>query len=286
MTLMEKVLKAAEPHIKDKGITVTDGVAGLNFAGVQLSNGNCHFVYMMRETLPSGDLIFPYAPAMIGKDAWEVAQWALTGAEDLQRSFGVAVLNACSPYFRDPEFTGLRENPREHVLSSSQYYNGPGKDSGRFDFYDDVSKEDVLGVVGYMPPIVNKWKDKVKELIVFDRVVDMQGRVEGYTVTHLTEETNILPRCTLVTVTGTSMINHTTDDILSYCTNARDVLLTGFSLPFYPEAYVGSGIGALSCVYFEPDSAALFKPLSLAAGRDLVHTYGHGVYLRIAERRY
>ena len=94
MTLMEKVLQAAEPHMKDKGLTVVDGVIGFNFVGVQLSNGRCHFVYLMREAIPSGDDIFPYGEQMIGTDAWEVAKWALSGAEDLQRSLGVAALNA------------------------------------------------------------------------------------------------------------------------------------------------------------------------------------------------
>ena len=99
MTLMEKVLQAAEPHIKGKGLTVVDGVIGFNFVGVQLSNGRTHFIYLMREAIPSGDDIFPYGEAMIGMDAWEVAQWALTGTEDLQRSIGVAALNAASPAF-------------------------------------------------------------------------------------------------------------------------------------------------------------------------------------------
>ncbi|MBQ2911972.1 MAG: DUF4213 domain-containing protein, partial [Clostridia bacterium] len=91
-------------HFKGKGLTVVDGVIGLTFVGVKLSNGRCHFVYLMREALPSGDMIFPYGQQMIGMDAWEVAQWALTGAEDLQRSLGVAVLNAASPYRDMPEY--------------------------------------------------------------------------------------------------------------------------------------------------------------------------------------
>ena len=262
MKLMEKILKEAEPYIKDKGLTVVDGVIGLTFVGVKLSNGRCHFVYLMRESLPSGDMIFPYGQQMIGMDAWEVAQWALNGAEDLQRSLGVAVLNAASPYKYMPEY------------------------NQRHDFYDDVSKEDtVLGLIGFMPPVIKEYGDKVKEIICFDRAIDMQGSVEGAVVVPVEKQAELLPVCNKVTVTGTTMINHTTEDILSMCTGAEDILLGGFSLPYYPEAYRGSGLTAVGSVWFKDDAEELFKPLSLAAGRLKVREYTEESYYRLEPRR-
>ena len=262
MKLMEKIMKEAEPYIKDKGLTVVDGVIGLTFVGVKLSNGRCHFVYLMRESLPSGDMIFPYGQQMIGMDAWEVAQWALNGAEDLQRSLGVAVLNAASPYKYMPEY------------------------NQRHDFYDDVSKEDtVLGLIGFMPPVIKEYSDKVKEIICFDRAIDMQGSVEGAVVVPMEKQAELLPVCNKVTVTGTTMINHTTEDILSMCTGAEDILLGGFSLPYYPEAYRGSGLTAVGSVWFKDDAEELFKPLSLAAGRLKVREYTEESYYRLEPRR-
>ena len=73
MTLMEKVLEEARPHMEGRGLKVADGVIGLNFVGVTLNNGRSHFIYLMRESLPSGDMIFGYGEKMIGMDAWEVA---------------------------------------------------------------------------------------------------------------------------------------------------------------------------------------------------------------------
>lgn len=67
MTLMEKVLECARPYMEKNGLTVVDGVIGLNFVGVKLSNGRCHFVYLMREMLPSGDLSFRiFTPILSG----------------------------------------------------------------------------------------------------------------------------------------------------------------------------------------------------------------------------
>ena len=257
MKLMERVLQEAEPHIRGKGLTIEDGVIGLSFVGVRLSNGRSHFVYLMRETLPSGDMIFPYGEKMIGMDAWEAAQWALNGAEDLQRSLGVAVLNAASPYFFDPAY---------------QCYE---------DFYDSITDRDVMGVIGHMPPLVKEYSGKVKRYISFDRAIDMQGSVEGAQVYPMEREAELLPQCDIVVVTGTTMINHTTEDILSMCTGARDIMLSGFSLPYYPEAYRGSGITALGTLYFTPESHRLFKPLSLAAGRIRAREYTETVFYRL-----
>ena len=257
MTLMEKVLQAAEPHIKGKGLTVVDGVIGFNFVGVQLSNGRTHFIYLMREAIPSGDDIFPYGEAMIGMDAWEVAQWALTGAEDLQRSIGVAALNAASPY---------------HFGAESP--EGCQSD----EFYSDLDENTVLGVIGYMPPLVKRWANKVKKYISFDRAVEMQGSVDGAIVYPMEKQAEMLPECDVVTITGTTMINHTTEDIVAMCTGARKIILSGFSLPFYPEAYKGSGITALGSLYFTENAHELFKPLSLAASRHRVREYTKSVF--------
>ena len=254
MTLMEKVLKEAEPHIKGKGLTVVDGVLGFNFVGVQLSNGRCHFIYLMREAIPSGDDIFPYGEQMIGMDAWEVAQWALTGAEDMQRSVGVAVLNAASPYHLDPAYQQV-EN-----------------------FYDCVTEETVLGVIGYMPPLVKRFGNFAKRYISFDRAVEMQGSVDGAEVYPVERQAELLPLCDVVTITGTTMINHTTEEILSMCTGAKKIILSGFSLPYYPEAYKGSGISALGTLYFTENAHELFKPLSLAASRHRVREYTKSVF--------
>ena len=254
---MERVLDEAELHMKGKGLRVTDGVIGLNFVGLQLSSGRSHFVYLMREALPSGDMIFPYGEEMIGMDAWEVAQWALTGAEDLQRSLGVAALNAASPFYRDPRY------------------------QSREDFYDGITGQDVMGVIGYMPPLVERYAGRVKQYISFDRAIDLQGSVEGAEVYPMSRQAELLPACDIVVITGTSMINHTTEEVLAMCTGARDILLSGFSLPYYPEAYRNSGITAMGSVYYADDSAALFKPLSLAAGRHRVRAYTQHSYYRL-----
>ena len=140
-----------------------------------------------------------------------------------------------------------------------------------------------MGVIGHMPPLVERFSHKVKHYYSFDRAIDLKGTVEGAEVYPMEREAELLPLCDTVTITGTSMINHTTEEILSMCRNARHVILSGFSVPFYPEAYRGSGLTALGTLYFTEDSTALMRPLSLAAGRLRVREYTQSVFCRLSD---
>jgi uncharacterized protein (DUF4213/DUF364 family) len=252
--LMERVLKEAYPHLQ--GLTVVDGVIGISFVGVQLSNGRCHYVYLMREAIPSGDMIFQYGLQMIGMDAWEVAQWALTGAEDVQRGLGVAALNAASPYY----------TPNQRSTE---------------DFYSNIQPDDTLGLIGYMPPVFQSLGDKVKQIYCFDRAIEMQGTVENAQVYPISKQAELLPLCDKVIISATTMINHTTEQIIAMCTKAIDIQLSGFSLPYYPEAYRDSGLTALGTLSFNERSHELIKLASLGAGRMQMRQYTIGQFCRL-----
>lgn len=255
MQLMKNVLEEAYPHLQ--GLTVIDAVIGVSFVGVQLSNGKCHYVYLMREAIPSGDMIFQYGLQMIGMDAWEVAQWALTGAEDVQRGLGVAALNAGSPFYT------------------------PEQDQARDDLYSNIRSEDTLGLIGYMPPVFESLGDKVKQIYCFDRAIDMRGTIENVQVCPISAQAELLPLCDKVIITATTMINHTTEKIIAMCTKATDIQLSGFSLPYYPEAYRDSGLTTLGTLSYNERSHELMKPISLGAGRKQMRQYTTGQSYRL-----
>jgi uncharacterized protein (DUF4213/DUF364 family) len=47
-----------------------------------------------------------------------------------------------------------------------------------------------------------------------------------------------LPKCDVVVITATSIINHTFDEVSSYCKNAKEVCLVGPSTPLCPEIFL------------------------------------------------
>ena len=46
-----------------------------------------------------------------------------------------------------------------------------------------------------------------------------------------------LPKCDVVVLTATSLINHSFDDIITYCSNAREVCIVGPSTTLCPEIF-------------------------------------------------
>lgn len=254
MRITQKIFEAAKQHLR--GLTVVDGVIGISFVGVKLSNGRTHFTYLMRECLPSGDLIFPYGQKMIGALASDVAYGAVAGAEDLERGLGMAVLCAAAP--------------RDNVSEESKVD----------DFYDHVRRGETVGLIGYMPPAIKQLAAKAT-IICFDRAIDMNGTVEGATVYPVERQAELLPTCDRVVITGTTCINHTLDDLLALCTNAKDILVSGFSLPFFPEAFIDTPVRAISSARFSDRASEAFKAISLGAGRTLLRTYTSSQYYRL-----
>jgi len=266
MQLLEKVYALAEPHLAGK--TVVDGVLGLNFVGVQLEDGGCHFITLMREALPPGERCGRPGLAMLGRPASEIGRWALEGADDLQRSLGMAVLNAASPYYPRAEET--EEDQKDDGLPLLQ----PG---------------DTVGMIGFMRPSIRQLLPHCERMVIFDRAQDPEQKQaqeqellgEKAAIYPMERQAELLPLCDVVIITGTSMVNHTTEYILSHCGKAREVLLKGFSFPYYPAAYADTPITALGSVYFNADAAALFRPLSLGGGKDQVMEFAHHCQTRI-----
>ncbi len=257
--LIERVFDTAKNDLE--GLYIKDVIIGISFVGVQLSNNNVAFIYLMREKLPSGCSIFSYGEEMIGMKAIDCAKWAITGAEDLQRGLGCAVINAANKYIRTTNTSGDMDT-----------------------LYDGVTSQDTVGVIGHMPPLVKELSSRVKRYISFDRAIEVQGSVEGASVYPVSMQAELLPQCDVVIISGTTMINHTTDEILKMCTNAREIALVGFSVPFYPEAYKSSGITAISGIEFRNDcKETLFKKMSRGCGRLTMHEYGNGHFSRIIE---
>ncbi|MDO4731935.1 MAG: DUF364 domain-containing protein [Bacillota bacterium] len=266
MQLLEKVYALAEPYLA--GRRVVDGVLGLNFVGAQLDNGSCHFITLMREALPPGESCGHPGLDMLEQPAAKIARWALEGKDDLQRSLGMAVLNAVSPFY--PRDTAPEQEEKDDGLPLLQ----PG---------------DTLGMIGFMRPSIRRLLPHCKRIIIFDRAqdpVEKQAREqellgEKAAIYPMELQPELLPLCDVVIITGTSMVNHSTEYILSHCGKAREVLLKGFSFPYYPEAYADTPISSLGSVYFNADAAALFRPLSLGGGKEQVMAYAHHCQTRI-----
>lgn len=239
--IIDKVLEAAAPYLE--GRTIKDLVIGLALIGVELDNENIGLSYTLTEHLPPGCSAFSFAQDIMGKDAIEIANLAKYGTDDAQRGVGIAVLTAAS---RSQDLIDVK------TFESS--------------FGVEVLPTDTVGMIGFIPPIADMFSEKAENLIVFDMAVSEFGE-EVKNVYPMNDQSKLLPKCDIVMLTGTTVINQTIEDLLKMCSNAREIIMIGSSTPMFPEAFKDTKIKVLAGSWWSNDNKEeLFKLISIGGG--------------------
>lgn len=141
---------------------------------------------------------------LAGRDGRELARLVLS-ENPVDASIGMAAINALLPKNDLP----VREHDAADFLASL----APGKN---------------VAVIGHFP-FVDRLRPLAKNLWVIEReplpgdITEEQGR-------------DVLPRCDLVCVTGSTLINHSFDDVMGRCRGAY-VALVGPSAPLAPLVF-------------------------------------------------
>ena len=255
--LIESVLAAAQPFLQ--GAVVRDAVIGISLLAVELDNGNIGVSYVLREDLESGCSIFPFGQQVIGQDAANIAEWAVSGGDSLQKAIGMAVLGAAS-----------QAQPLEDCDAPSRPFGVEVRDS------------DTIGLIGYIAPVAKVLGSKAKEVYIFDKGVSLRGGVKGI-VKPMEDQALLLPTCDIVVLSGTTMINDSIDGLLQMCQNAREIIMIGASTPMFPAGFEHTKITVLAgSGWKSSEKNALFKGISLACGISELSAYAikKSVYVR------
>jgi len=244
--LMNKVLAGAQDALAGK--TVKDIVVGISLTGVELSDGSVGIAYVLRDGLPNGCSVFSYVNDVCGKPAAEIAQWAVSGTENVQRAVGTAVLTAASNALELTDDT-----------------------STDIPFDLDLKEGDTVGMIGYIRPVA-KLIAKQCKLIVFDEGVSLHGGDEM--VCPMEQQAEMMPKCDIVVVSGTTTINGSIDSLLDMCKNARQIVMVGPSTPMYPESWKGTGVtGLAGALWDNSKKDEIFRAISLGNGVSELNRY-------------
>lgn len=238
--IMEKVLAAARVHLEGK--TVRDLVIGVSLIACELDCGDVGVSYVLRDELPNGCSVFPYAHQAINRPAFEIAQWSVSGGDDLQRGIASAVLAAASRGQDIPD----------------EDKNGPP-------FGLDVTRNDTVGMVGLIAPIAARLKNMAGKMIVFDKGLSPHGEDDMLRGENL--KPTLLPECDIVILSGTTTTNGTIDSLLEMCTGAKEVVLAGPSTPMFPAGWAGTRVTRLAGSWWmNGNKDEIFRLVSLACG--------------------
>jgi len=254
--ILEKVFEIANPRLK--GRKIKDIRVGLGLLAVELDNGLTGVTYVLSNEIKHSCGLLPEAGSLKGHSAEEIARWAVDGDNVISRAMGLAILNSAA------DFERLEEK------------NLP-KDSDAV-FAADIHPRDKIGIVGQIGPVISRLQDKDNELFVFERE-------EGNPMKGIYPESaqpDLLPQCQVVFITSSTLINQTLETLLSYCMDARDVVMVGSSTPIYPQAFEGSGVTILSGTrWLSENSDPILTGISQCAGIKQLMKYGRKISVRV-----
>jgi uncharacterized protein (DUF4213/DUF364 family) len=195
---------------------IVDFRAGLGYTAAQLDDGRCGVAYTFREAAQESCCVIREAGSIAGRPAAEVAAWARS-ADPVVAAAGLATINALV----DPPATAVESD----LLALLE-----------------VEAGDAVGMVGFFGPLIGPLRARCRHLHVFERQ-------PGEGMLPEAEARELLPRCDVVIVTATAILNRTIDELLGFCQGAREVAVLGPSTPFVPEVFQSRSVTLLSGVH-------------------------------------
>ena len=198
------------------GQTVQDVRIGLGYTAVRLESGACGLAYTFRGEAGEGCGVMRDAGGLAGQPAGRIAGLARS-LDAISTAVGLATLNALIAPPPDAVEANVTEDLR-------------------------VASDDVVGMVGYFGPLVAGLREQAKTLHIFERQYGNPGVLPDWAATTL------LPECSVVVLSATTLLNRTLDTLLEKCSHARAVALVGPSTPFLPQVFAHRHITLLSGV--------------------------------------
>ena len=246
-------------------IAVERAVIGLFFTGVKLSTGHAGACATPIKTIPeavccpSSAMAMPFPGKMKGKPARDAMKEAFSD-HGIRRGVGIATVNALAELCWE-----RRPSPAAELLRGIDAFDansfGPG---------------DLTVVVGAFVPFLKELKRRKQPFLVLEKDPDTLKAEEMpfYRPAELARE--VVPQADVLLMTGTTLLNDTLEDLLSWAKPEARVTVVGPTVGLLPDAFLARGADYLGGVRItDPDA---FLDL-LAEGGSGYHFFG-----RVAEK--
>ena len=224
--ILTQTLKQIHKILGDEAarLSVERVVVGLFFTGVKLSNGVCGISYTPLKSLP-------HSGGMVGKGI-EFFTRDINSPSPLKKTIAIAVINALSQ-------TCFQKNPSLYNIKLNA------------DPFDELTFKDgsFSVIIGALVPYI---KDMMKNGRDF-RILELDKSVlkENELVYYLpaSEAKNVVPKADNLIITGTTLINDTLEEILSFKKDGADVVVVGPTVSMLPQALFECGVKHIGGVY-------------------------------------
>jgi uncharacterized protein (DUF4213/DUF364 family) len=246
-------------------IAVERAVIGLFFTGVKLTTGHAGACATPIKSIPeavccpSSAMAMPFPGKLKGKPARDIIREAFSD-HGIRRGVGIAAVNALAE---------LCWERRPHPLVALRH----GVDA--FDA-NSFRPDDQTVVVGAFVPFLKELKRRKQPFLVLEKDPDTLKAEElpFYRPAELARE--VVPQADVLLITGTTLLNDTLEDLLSWAKPEAQVTVVGPTVGLLPDAFLARGADILGGVRItRPDD---FLDL-LAEGGSGYHFFG-----RVAEK--
>lgn len=218
-------------------ISLEDLVIGVFFTGVKLSTGHagCAFTPIgeIPEAVccPTSASRMPPAGNLEGKPISEILNYSLD-ANVLKSAIGVAILNGLSQWIIESG------NEREFEVV---------KDRDGFDLLD-IQSHETVSLVGAFTPYIKRLKAMGNPFYIIEKNRQTLRPDEMKHFKPESEMNSAIEKSQVVIITGTAIVNHTIDAVLSWITNGKRTAIIGPTAGLIPDAFFKRGINVMAGV--------------------------------------
>jgi hypothetical protein len=244
-SLINYLEKELATHLDE--VVVRDIRIGLEYVGVVLSTGEGGLAHVLREDSSECEA-FEKAGELQGSKARDMMNLA-TSPNLAQAALGVATINAVSQ---------IAFNKKPHLYPFTEV-----------DVLDLVQSGDRILMIGYMAPVIPQLMEKTSEIIVVEKINIQNPMVKVVKETQLKK---LSSKSDVAIITGSTLVNHSVDNILKLCVGKREVVLIGPTASFVPQPLFERGATAVMGVKIY-DPQKMLQIVSQAGGaRKLLKT--------------
>jgi uncharacterized protein (DUF4213/DUF364 family) len=201
---------------------------GNNFGAMILDDGSVGLTYLALDNALNDLQNNPVLDTLSGASVIDITTW-YERESGWQRALGLAAINAVSQhYLRGCNQLVPMTDTLPILLPADESEGG-----------DEHLSQDHFGMVGYFGRLIDPMIAMGARITVIELNEQLVRKDGNLTVTL---DNRQLADCNKVIITGTTLLNHTLDNILQQCTGATKVLMLGPTASCLPQPLFDRGV--------------------------------------------
>jgi len=229
-----EILKEKSPT-PPQDVWIDDLVIGIFFTGVKLSTSQAGVSFTPIGEIPEAVCCpttaarMPQAGNLEGSPVSEILKYALD-TNVLKSAIGVATLNAVSQLVIESE-GGV-----EYQII---------KDADGFDLLE-IQPDETVSLIGAFGPYIRRLKMMGNPFTIVEKNPQTLRSDEMKYFKPESEMSSALEESDAVIITGTAIVNHSIDTILSFITNGKRTAIIGPTASMIPDAFFKKGVQVMA----------------------------------------